>query len=105
MPLELTRRYTHSKIVEALPSYQYQPYDGPVDLFFSELWIGPPDKEYHLPEDSVWYKTLKGPITIHRIPGTTHHEIFHQPHIQLFAKQLNDCLDQHQKPNRKQAIA
>ncbi len=97
MPLELTRKYTHYRIVDALLDYQYHPYNGPVDLFFSEEWISSEEQDYNVPDESEWYKTLRGLIEVHKIPGCTHHEIFHSPYIQPFAKVINRSLVQRQK--------
>lgn len=73
--------------LHALSIYQLRPYPGPVTLFRAEI----PDDGSPRLVDNGWSRFAGGGFELHHIPGE-HQEIFAQPHVQVLAKILDECI-------------
>ncbi len=76
---------------EAWRHYTPQPYAGQITLFRAK------EQPEHaaLEPDMGWGRFALGGVEIHHVPGD-HLSMIHEPHVQILAERLKQCLDQAQ---------
>ncbi len=89
---------THSKFfnnqIRATRSYVPQFYAGRVTFFLSRRWSF---SRFYNNIKKIWTKVAAGGVEIILLP--TSHEMFKEPHIQVSAEKLRDCLNKAQSTN------
>ncbi|MFB2772712.1 condensation domain-containing protein [Pelatocladus sp. BLCC-F211] len=93
--------------MQAKRSYKAQTYPGCVTLLrasqpasFTKLYLPTSEDWYNRDTQHGWSEVVGGGLEIYDIPGD-HFSIFEEPHVQVLAKKLRDCLDEAQTKYQK----
>lgn len=90
LPLKLRYLHLQDQCFAAGKSYQPEPYSGgAIHLFRAE--IQPPVELFHITPDMGWTSLAAGGLRIHDVPGR-HGLHIRQPHVQVLAQKLQECL-------------
>ncbi|MGB2924730.1 MAG: condensation domain-containing protein [Limnothrix sp.] len=83
--------------LQALQNYQMQKYPGKVSLFRSA--IRPDNIGDQWDEALGWRNFVQESFEIYDLPGN-HHDMFKEPNVEVFAEQLNNCIDKSLIPDK-----